>query len=123
MDEKLQRHRELQEGEQKLKADKQDAAARLGSQMEAWAKTPDGKFKDVRTLISHVHQVIWDDADWTAPSMADLMMNKAAVKKAYRRICVHTHPDKHQNASAEKQFRADRIFNAINEAFKNAKDV
>ncbi|PHJ20945.1 protein-tyrosine-phosphatase [Cystoisospora suis] len=87
-------------------------------QLERWAKTGiDGKYKDIRTLLSTVHEVLWPEADWE-PVPISVLMISSQVKKHYRKALLLTHPDKHQSSSAEQLFRAEKIFQAFNEAFK-----
>eukprot|EP00929_Paragymnodinium_shiwhaense_P108431 TRINITY_DN74750_c0_g1_i1.p1 TRINITY_DN74750_c0_g1~~TRINITY_DN74750_c0_g1_i1.p1 ORF type:complete len:370 (-),score=89.12 TRINITY_DN74750_c0_g1_i1:115-1224(-) len=100
------------------KAAKVEFSNKLGGELDKWARTGDGQnWKDIRTLLSTVHTVIWKDSDWKEQSLADLLA-PGAIKKSYRKAIILTHPDKHQDADFEQQFRADRIFNALNEAFK-----
>lgn len=49
-----------------------------------WAKTSEGTYKDLRTLLSSLQEILWNDADWTPKTISDLMMSSQRVKKAYR---------------------------------------
>ena len=86
--------------------------------MDKWHKMPDGKPKGVRTLLATLHEVLWDGSSWKPVNLPDLMTNPAALKKAHRKCILLTHPDKHQTAGPETHYKADRIFNAINDGFK-----
>ena len=86
--------------------------------IEKWHKNPDGTCKDVRTLLGTLHEVLWENSGWQPVPLSELMTNAAALKKAHRKCILLTHPDKHQNASSEQIYRADRIFNAVNDGFK-----
>merc|ERR1719401_118978 len=100
------------------KGGKLDANSKLGPLLDTWARTPDGtKFKDIRTLLSTMHEVTWDGAGWKQVTLADLLA-PGAIKKIYRKAIIIAHPDKSQDAPYEQQVRADRIFQALNEAFK-----
>ena len=90
----------------------------LGSELDKWSLIEQGKFKDIRSLLSTMSFVLWQGSGWVDVPIGELMLNDAVVKKTYRRAIILCHPDRHQQASAEQQFRADRIFNAINEAWK-----
>lgn len=104
--------------EKQRRDDKISASNFLGPELDKWALTEQGKFKDVRSLLSSMASVLWANSGWTEVPMGELMMSDAAVKKSYRKAIILCHPDKHQSASAEQQYRADRIFNAINESYK-----
>lgn len=109
--------------EEQLKKDKLELNYKLVAEMDKWAKTTDGnKFKDIRTLISTVHTVLWPDSNWSPVSLSELVANNTNTKKFYRKAILMCHPDRHQSASAEQQVRADRIFEALNCAFKVAGD-
>jgi hypothetical protein len=98
--------------------EKLSAQNQLGAAMDRWALTEQGKFKDVRSLLSSMSSVLWEGSGWIDVPIGDLMISEAAVKKAYRKAIVLCHPDRHQRESADQQYRADRIFNAINESYK-----
>ncbi|KAF4676939.1 hypothetical protein FOL47_004180 [Perkinsus chesapeaki] len=100
---------------------KLEAQTRLADELDHWAYTEQvgqGQPKDIRTLLANMDEVLWPNSGWTSVSAGELMVNTAAVKKAYRKAIILCHPDRHQSASADEQYRADRIFNALNEAFK-----
>lgn len=98
--------------------DKLEAQSQLGAELDRWALTEQGKFKDVRSLLANVSGVLWANSGWVDVPIGELMMSEAAVKKAHRRAIILCHPDKHQKADAQQQYRADRIFDAINESYK-----
>ena len=104
--------------ESRKRQEKMNAQNQLGVLMDKWAFTEQGKFKDVRSLLSSMGSVLWENSGWVDVPMGELMISDAAVKKTYRKAIVLCHPDRHQKESAEKQYRADRIFNAINESYK-----
>ena len=97
---------------------KLDSQNALKGELDNWALTEQGKFKDVRSLLSTMQQVLWPNSGWEPVAMGELMMSEAAVKKCYRKAIILCHPDRHQQGSSDQQYRADRIFNAINEAHK-----
>lgn len=105
-------------GEVVRRQEKLDMQNQLGPELDRWAMTEQGKFKDVRSLLSSMSSVLWPGSGWDDPPFGELMTSEPAVKKTYRRAIIMCHPDKHQGASTEQQYRADRIFNAINESFK-----
>ena len=97
---------------------KLDSQANLSGIFDQWALTEQGKFKDVRSLLSSLSSVLWADSGWVDVPLGELMMSDACVKKSYRKAIILCHPDKHQSASGDQQYRADRIFNSINESYK-----
>lgn len=120
-DEKMARHEELKRKEEQGKKEKVELNEKLSKQLNDWARTPDGQsFKEIRALLGSMHDVLWADSGWNPVSLADLVAD-SSVKKNYRKAILMSHPDRHQAASTEQQVRADRIFNALNESFKNLK--
>ena len=104
--------------EEKAREAKSEAQSAIGAELDLWALTEERKLRDVRTLLGTLDKVVWSDSGWGSPSLGELMLSDAAVKKAWRKAIVITHPDRHQGESAERQYRADRIFASINEAYK-----
>jgi hypothetical protein len=97
---------------------KLDVQSAVGPELDKWAFTDGEKFKDVRSLLSSMESVLWLNSGWETVALAELMISDATVKKLYRKAILLCHPDKHQKASPEQQYRADRIFSAINESYK-----
>jgi len=117
-DEKMRRHEEAKKKEEQDKKAKVDVNDKLSTTLKDWAKTPDGQsFKEIRTLLSTLHTVIWKDSGWPELPLSELVAD-SSIKKNYRKAILLAHPDRHQSASPEQQVRADRIFNALNESFK-----
>jgi hypothetical protein len=104
--------------EQRQQEAKVTAQMALSEVFDCWSKDESGKLRDVRTLIASLPKVLWAESGWEPINLGELMLSEGAVKKAWRRAVILCHPDKHQSASAEQQYRADRIFGAINESFK-----
>lgn len=91
----------------------------IGLEMDRWAKTPDGQaFKDIKVLLSTLHTVTWPDSGWKELPLSELITGEGNVKKWYRKAILVVHPDKQTEADTDQQVRADRIFQALNEAFK-----
>ncbi|ESS32115.1 protein-tyrosine-phosphatase [Toxoplasma gondii VEG] len=115
--EKLQEAQERRQQELSKQQERLAIPDEVQTQLEKWAKSSDGKYKDVRTLLCTVHEVLWPGADWEPVSISTLMI-ASQLKKHYRKALLLTHPDKHHSSSAEQLFRAEKIFQAFNEAFK-----
>jgi len=112
-------HTEQRDKESIMKTDKVKVNSQIGAQMDAWARTPDGSsFKDISVLLTSLDQVIWPGSKWEPLSMSDLLMKESNVKTFYRKAIIICHPDRHQYLNAEQQVRADRIFQALNAAWK-----
>merc|ERR1712048_805789 len=117
IDEKTAQAKAIVSKEEDTKSGKIDANAKLGPELDKWAKNADGSWKDIRSLLSTMHEVTWQDSGWKQVTLADLLA-PGAIKKTYRKAIIIAHPDKSQDAPYEQQVRADRIFQALNEAFK-----
>lgn len=110
---------ELKIREEKLKAveiGKQQAHAIIGPKLKAWAED-NGRKKNIRTLLSTMHNVMWENSKWQPASMAKLL-NPAEVKKSYRKAMLVVHPDKNSGRSPEQVFIAERVFDAVNCAWE-----
>jgi hypothetical protein len=117
--ERLQNFQSRALREEQLKEAKGAAGqSALGVELDNWAYTEDKKLRDVRTLLATLDKVLWCDSGWIAPNLGELMLNDAVVKKAWRKAIIITHPDRHQHELPDRQYRADRIFASINEAYK-----
>merc|ERR1719203_1322397 len=91
----------------------------LAAEMDCWAKMPDGQsYKDIKVLLSTLHTVTWPNSGWKECPLSELVTNESNIKKYYRKAILLAHPDKHSDTSPTQQVRADRIFQALNEAFK-----
>jgi len=113
------RQQEASRAEEELKQSKVKKNQELGVEMDRWAKTPDGQnFKDIKVLLSTMHTVTWPNAGWKELPLAELVSSDSNVKKWYRKAILIVHPDKQTEAAPDQQVRADRIFQALNEAFK-----
>mmetsp|Transcript_36221 Transcript_36221/g.41248 ORF Transcript_36221/g.41248 Transcript_36221/m.41248 type:complete len:429 (+) Transcript_36221:88-1374(+) len=95
---------------------KKDAHIKLGPKLEAWVSKGGAK-KDIRTLLVTMHEVLWDGARWEPCGMGSLLAG-GGVKKQYRKAILVVHPDRHQKDVPEVQYISERVFNALNDAFK-----
>jgi len=114
----VRKMQEQQQAEEQLKADKVAEGARIDAEMTKWAKTPDGQaYKDIKVLLSTLHTVTWPGCTWQELPLSQLLSG-GSVKKHYFKAILLFHPDKQKEAGADQQVRADRIFQALNEAYK-----
>ena len=107
-----------------MKESKMSAASNLEDELNRWAYVNcDEKknYKDIRTLLATLEEVLWVESGWQPISMAQLVISDNAVKRAYMSAIRLAHPDKAPRDSPEIHARADRIFTALNEAFRASK--
>lgn len=107
---------EAQQKETELREAKLCAANKLSGEIDKWAKM-EKTWKDIRTLLSTCHEVSWQGCEWRPVTMSELMAPNT-VKTKYRKAILVYHPDKQKEAPPEQQYRAERIFEALNESFK-----
>lgn len=104
--------RQREEQQKQMDLGKQQAAAEVGLKLKMWAED-NGRKKNIRTLLSTMHLVIWPNSKWKEASMAKLL-NPMEVKKCYRRAMLVVHPDKNAGRTPTQVFIAERIFDAVN---------
>eukprot|EP01038_Epipyxis_sp_PR26KG_P012820 gene12820-17190_t len=83
--------------------------------LTAWAFNNKER-RNVRTLLTTMHTVLWKDNNWKTIGLGDVIEPKQ-VKFQYRKAMMVVHPDKVSDKSTEIQFIAKRCFEAINEAW------
>ncbi|TYZ60209.1 hypothetical protein PybrP1_008257 [[Pythium] brassicae (nom. inval.)] len=98
-----------------MTAMKERAALVLGPKLKSWAED-NGRVKNIRTLLSTMHQVMWDESKWAEVNMGKLI-NPTDVKKHYRKAMIVVHPDKSGGRNAEQLLIAERVFAAVNTAW------
>ena len=76
-----------------------------------------GQKKNIRTLLSSMHTVLWEGARFTPISMSNLLQ-PSDIKKSYRKAIMLVHPDKSSGRSHEQKFLADRVFEALNKSWE-----
>uniref|UniRef100_K3X1V6 DIX domain-containing protein n=1 Tax=Globisporangium ultimum (strain ATCC 200006 / CBS 805.95 / DAOM BR144) TaxID=431595 RepID=K3X1V6_GLOUD len=107
--------RQREETARNMNVMKENAALVLGPKLKAWAED-NGRTKNIRTLLSTMHQVMWEGSKWTEVNMGKLLQ-PADVKKNYRKAMIVVHPDKSGGRNAEQLLIAERIFAAVNTAW------
>lgn len=108
--------RQRDEAARAMTAMKESANAVLGPQLKAWAED-NGRVKNIRTLLSTMHQVMWDGSKWSEVNMGKLIQPND-VKKHYRKAMIVVHPDKSGGRNAEQLLIAERVFSALNTAWE-----
>jgi len=91
------------------------AKEKLKDVLDKW-EFKSGVAKNLRTLLSTLHNILWDGAVWKPIGLADLQDFKQ-IRRHYRNAVFVVHPDKVANGTPEQQVIAMRAFEAINSAF------
>ncbi|SCM11166.1 conserved Plasmodium protein, unknown function [Plasmodium chabaudi adami] len=96
---------------------------KIKKQITKWSKNTDDSYKDIKVMLSTLDDVLWENSDWKRVFVSDLISNPSAVKKAYKSAILLCHPDKHRGKPIERVLRAELIFQALNNAFKEKKGI
>lgn len=107
--------RKRDEAQRIISAQKEKAHTIIGPKLKAWAED-NGRIKNIRTLLSTMHLVIWEDSKWQEVNMGKLIQ-PSDVKRVYRKAMIVVHPDKSSGRNAEQLLIAERIFAAVNTAW------
>lgn len=102
--------------EQTLRTEKQDAEKEFSDKLNNW-ETRNHQKNNIRALLATMHNVLWKDSGWEPVGPGDLITN-GQVKSAYVKSLNIIHPDKHQNDPPSVRYISERVFSAVNEAFK-----
>ncbi|XP_023343351.1 cyclin-G-associated kinase [Eurytemora carolleeae] len=74
----------------------------------------EGKERNIRTLLSSLHKVLWEGARWNECNISQLV-GPSDVKKMYRKACLTVHPDKWMDTDYENISKL--TFMELNEAW------
>ncbi|KAF6038325.1 GAK [Bugula neritina] len=74
----------------------------------------DGKERNIRALLSSLHQVLWDGEERWKPLGMHELVEPSQIKKWYRKACLTAHPDKQIDGPYEELARL--IFVELNDA-------
>ena len=111
--------REKQERDQRERVEAielDDARNKFDKNLTAW-QTVNKEKRNVRTLLTTMHTVLWAGNSWKPIGLGDVIEPKQ-VKLQYRKAMLIVHPDKVSKLSTETQFIAKRVFEGINEAYQ-----
>ena len=114
--EALEFKQELDENQRREAEDLEAAKSKYDNTLTLWAFNNKEK-RNVRTLLSTMHTVVWPECTWKAVGLGDVI-ESSQVKKVYRKAMLVVHPDRCSGMSGEVRFIAKRIFEAINEAYQ-----
>ena len=102
---------------QRKEADALDEArVKHDKNLTSW-QTVNKEKRNVRTLLTTMHNVLWQGNTWKPVGLGDVIEPKQ-VKLQYRKAMLVVHPDKVVDKPMETQFIAKRIFEGLNEAYK-----
>ena len=114
--EKTEDVKKMWKDEATLKQDKQDADREFREKINNWEARNHQK-NNIRALLATMHTVLWPESGWEQIGAGELI-TPAQVKAAYFKSLNIIHPDKHQQDPPQIRYIAERIFGAVNEAFK-----
>lgn len=86
----------------------------LDPKLKAWSEEH-GKKKQLRALLSSLHTILWDGANWKPVSLGDIL-DDSKCKRCFFKASRVVHPDKTMDLDPEKRFLAKRIFDALSQA-------
>ncbi|CAI5714866.1 unnamed protein product [Peronospora destructor] len=113
--------RKREEAVRNMTVMKDNANAVIGPRLKGWAED-NGRVKNIRTLLSTMHQIMWEDCKWSEVNMGKLIQPND-VKKHYRKAMIVVHPDKSGGRSAEQLLIAERVFAALNIAWEDFQKI
>lgn len=92
--------------------ERQEAAQEFEEMLSQWNNG------NIRTMLSGLHDILWEGSGWKAVGMGDLIAPDAVKKKFYRAQLV-VHPDKvaQFGGGPRRQYLASNIFHALQEAY------
>jgi len=116
VDEKVDDYKRRMAEEEHQKMARLRSREQLGEVMDRW-ETRNMQKNNIRALLSTVHTVLWAGAPWQPLSMSQLLA-PAGVKRGYQVAMLKFHPDKHNNDPPDVKYICERVFSAMNEAWK-----
>lgn len=114
--EKTQGVKKIWEEEENMRISKQDATREFSEKLDRWESRNHQK-NNIRSLLATMHNVLWKDSGWEPIGPGDLM-TPAQIKAAYFKSLNIIHPDKHENDPPSIRYISERVFAAVNAAFK-----
>ena len=116
-------HRALEEKQERDGLQRQESddmeIARLkhDANLTEWAFDASKKKRNMRTLLSTMHKVLWEKNRWKEIGLGDVLQPRQ-VKLSYRKAMLVVHPDRLSGEAPEVRFIAKRVFEAINEQYQ-----
>lgn len=116
IDDKVDDYKRRMAEEEQIKFERMRSRDELGEVMDRW-ETRNMVKNNIRALLSTVHTVLWPGANWQPLTMSQLLA-PAGVKRGYLAAMLKFHPDKHNNDPPNVKYTCERVFSALNEAWK-----
>jgi len=113
----LEFKQELDENQKRESEELETAKQKHDKILTEWAFDQSKKKRNVRTLLSTMHKVLWSDSTWKPVGLGDIIEPKK-VKLQFRKAMLVVHPDRCANLSAENRFIGKRVFEGINDAYQ-----
>jgi len=113
----LEFKQELDENSKRESEEIEAAKQKHDKGLTEWAFDQSKKKRNVRTLLTTMHRVLWPENTWKPVGLGDVIEPKK-VKLVYRKAMLVVHPDRCSAGTAESRFIAKRVFEAINEAYQ-----
>ncbi|SPJ12510.1 conserved Plasmodium protein, unknown function [Plasmodium sp. DRC-Itaito] len=120
---RLQELKEYRDHEQAKFKEKVVINDQIKKQINKWCRNSDNTYKDIKVLLTTLNEVLWKNAQWKNVYMADLISNPNVVKSVYKNAILLCHPDKNRNTTTEQELRAEMIFQALNNSYKNKRNL
>ncbi|XP_050232122.1 uncharacterized protein LOC126680896 isoform X2 [Mercurialis annua] len=114
-EEELKNWRSEEESEQSEKYKLQTEMDLLDEDIRLWSA---GKETNIRSLLSTLHHILWDNSGWYAVPLTSII-ESSNVKKAYQKARLCLHPDKLQQrgATVPQKFVAEKAFSILQDAW------
>ena len=100
---------------EKEKEEWHKAFVKYDEKIKNWKGHPNPN--SIKILLWTLHNILWKEANWKSVGMHELF-DANSVKKLYRKAIMITHPDKFNKETTDHKFLANRVFGALNEAWK-----
>lgn len=113
----LEFKQELDENQKREGEELEAAKLKHDKILTEWAFDQSKKKRNVRTLLTTMHKVLWPDNSWKAIGLGDVIEPKK-VKLQFRKAMLVVHPDRCNTMSAENRFIGKRIFEGINDSYQ-----
>ncbi|SCP02824.1 conserved Plasmodium protein, unknown function [Plasmodium malariae] len=120
---RLQELKDFRHQEEEKFKEKVVISEKIKKQIVKWSKNSDDTYKDIKVMLSTLNDVLWENSEWKHVPMSDLITNTLTVKKTYKNAILLCHPDKHRDKSVERVLRAEMIFQALNNAYKEKRHI
>lgn len=102
--------------EANLLKEKQNADREYSEKLNNW-ETRNHQKNNISALLATMHTVLWPDSGWEPIGPGDVI-TPAQVKTMYFKSLNIIHPDKHQQDPPHIRYISERVFGAVNKAFK-----